>query len=1289
VYLKTLTVRGFKSFASATTFHFEPGVTAVVGPNGSGKSNVVDALAWVMGEQGAKNLRGGKMEDVIFAGTSGRAPLGRAQVSLTIDNADGALPIEYSEVTISRTLFRSGGSEYAINGNSCRLLDIQELLSDSGLGREMHVIVGQGQLDRILQASPEERRGFIEEASGVLKHRRRKERSVRKLESMRSNLDRVRDLAEEVRRQLGPLSQQATTARKAQRIQYDVRDARSRLLADELFRQQAELARLGAGDETLESALAAAEAEVARAEEAAQGLAAEVATAAQASAAARDHWYQLSTLAERYRSLAAVAAERERARRHPVPPPSGPDPQAARSLAERTAADAAEAGHAVEAAQRELSEASAARQQAEQAARGAAETYTRLLQQAAAQRQAAAVAAGRVEAARATEQSLRHQVDQGRSRLAEGEAAAASLRADLADHEQRLAGSLDSEEQLDAAYEAAADRAEALRAELDRLEEALAAAESADGAAVARRDALAEALEPEAGAAVTVLGDLNPTTLAEAVQVDGGWEAAIAAALGGPAEQLVLEGLGPAIEAAGRLAQSGAADARLLYPLAEGTTAAGPAGAPAAVPPQATDPGRSDPHEHSAEDDLPQGALDALSVLRFGADDAGEPSEPDAPIARTVRALLAGTVLVADLEAATALLDAGLLPRRRHGAPLRLATRDGHVLGAGWTDGRGAGAGSRLERQAAADEAVRLAAETTHEVERLRFQRAGLQRRVEEAGKEEFAALDALNASDARFTAVTEELARLNQQLSHAGDAAQRQRAELAALRERLDVATAAVGTAEERARQASEELHGAGTQDDPVAPTESPQAPGGAQERQATDPDPAARDEAEREAGQARHRETEARLALRAAESIRSQADARVEQARRQVSASTLAHQERDRAEGQRRAWLQRISAVASALDQALERVEGALARADGDRTALDRRGEELAAERGRLQRAAEHHRSAVAAAKDRLHAARMARQEQQLRLDQLTDKALDQLGMTADYLLEHFGPEVPVPLAPPAEAAPVATAPGSGTDAGPAAQGPPEPDSRAGAGDTPESDPETVPFDRAEQQKRLRRAERELAALGRVNPLALEEYAAVEERHRFLQGQLEDLDASRRDLLTIIQDVDDTVLRVFSSAFEDTAAQFQHVFATLFPGGEGRLFLTDPDNLLESGVEVEARPAGKKVKRLSLLSGGERSLAAVAMLVAIFKARPSPFYVMDEVEAALDDTNLGRLLEIFRELQRDSQLIIITHQKRTMEVADALYGVSMRGDGVSAVISQRLDAAPAGPADPAAPGE
>ncbi|MEO9246522.1 chromosome segregation protein SMC [Citricoccus nitrophenolicus] len=1274
MYLKSLTVRGFKSFASATTFQFEPGVTAVVGPNGSGKSNVVDALSWVMGEQGAKNLRGGKMEDVIFAGTTGRAPLGRAQVSLTIDNTDGALPIEYSEVTISRTLFRSGGSEYAINGSSCRLLDIQELLSDSGLGREMHVIVGQGQLDRILQASPEERRGFIEEASGVLKHRRRKERSVRKLESMRSNLDRVRDLSEEVRRQLGPLSKQAKTARKAQRIQYDVRDARSRLLADDVARQQDALDRLGAGDQELEAAVAGAQAEVDRAGEAATAMAADVATAAQAAAAAREHWYRLSTLAERYRSLGAVAAERERSRRHPVPPLSGPDTDAARQLAERAGADASAAEDAVTTARQDLERASAGRQQAEHSARVANEAYTRLLQQAADRRQAAAVAAGRIEAARATERSLRGQWDQSTARLAESERTAEDLRAELADYQNRLAGSLDSEEALDADHEEAAAVADGLRDRLARLDEALAAAEAAQGAAVARRDALVEALEPEAGAAASALGDLKPTALAEALTVQDGWEAAIAAALGGPAEQLVVDGLDPAVRAAGRLAESGAADARLLFAwsadLADGPagdSADGPAGVGhgAGVLPEA----------------LPDGVTDAGAMVRFPAGPA------QSAIAGTVRSLLAGTLLVEDLNTARALWESGRVPARHRGVPVRLATRDGHVLGAGWADGRGAGAGSRLERQAAADEAAAVAAAALHEVERLRFERSGLGHEVEEATAAERAALEALEASDARFTAVTEDLGRLNQQLSHADQAAERQRNELAGLRTRLAEAEDAVGEAieaAERQAESTETTESTETMETTGETDETGVASGDGSSGESA-PDPAARDAAEVRAGEARHQETEARLALRAAESTLSQLSARAEQSRRQVASATLAHEERERAEQRRRAWLTRITAVSRALEQAMAGLEQAVARAEADRSELERRGEELTAERQRLQQAAEQHRSAVAQAKDRLHAARMARQEQQLRLDQLLGRALDDLGMTGEYLLEHFGPDVPVPLEP-AEQSPGGQAGSQVEDEAPETAAPDGPSSGPVAVDAGSESSDTVPYDRAEQQKRLRRAERELAALGRVNPLALEEYAAVEERHRFLTGQLEDLDASRRDLLTIIQDVDDTVLRVFSAAFEDTAAQFQHVFATLFPGGEGRLFLTDPENLLESGVEVEARPAGKKVKRLSLLSGGERSLAAVAMLVAIFKARPSPFYVMDEVEAALDDTNLGRLLEIFRELQQDSQLIIITHQKRTMEVADALYGVSMRGDGVSTVISQRLDAAPAAPAAPAA---
>src|SRR5512133_747074 len=312
LYLKSLTLRGFKSFASATTLNFEPGITCVVGPNGSGKSNVVDALAWVMGEQGAKTLRGGKMEDVIFAGTSGRAPLGRAEVTLTIDNTDGALPIDYTEVSITRRMYRSGESEYEINGDSCRLLDIQELLSDSGIGREMHVIVGQGQLDAVLHAKPEDRRAFIEEAAGVLKHRKRKEKALRKLEAMGANLTRLQDLTAELRRQLKPLGRQAEVARRAVVIQSDLRDARLRLLADDLVQLTSTLQAEVADETALRERRSAVEAALAAAQEAEARLEAETAAAAPPQARAMVPRPRRSTLRPRSRGTGELAAARLR-----------------------------------------------------------------------------------------------------------------------------------------------------------------------------------------------------------------------------------------------------------------------------------------------------------------------------------------------------------------------------------------------------------------------------------------------------------------------------------------------------------------------------------------------------------------------------------------------------------------------------------------------------------------------------------------------------------------------------------------------------------------------------------------------------------------------------------------------------------------------------------------------------------------------------------------------------------------------------------------------------------------
>src|ERR671917_581178 len=338
VHLKSLTLKGFKSFASATTLRFEPGITCVVGPNGSGKSNVLDALRWVMGTQGAKELRGGKMEDVIFAGTAGRPPLGRAEVTLTIDNSDGALPIDYTEVSITRRMFRDGASEYEINGSHCRLLDVQELLSDSGIGREMHVIVGQGQLDAVLSGRPEDRRAFIEEAAGVLKHRKRKEKALRKLDGMQANLDRLADLTAELRRQLKPLGRQAEVARRAATVQADLRDARLRLLADDLVQLRDALDRDVADEQAARQRRSQVEAQLGTASTREAALETRLAESAPRLQSASDTWYRLSSLTERFRGVAQLAAERHR---HlspaPAAAPAGRDPEQLEAEAERVA----------------------------------------------------------------------------------------------------------------------------------------------------------------------------------------------------------------------------------------------------------------------------------------------------------------------------------------------------------------------------------------------------------------------------------------------------------------------------------------------------------------------------------------------------------------------------------------------------------------------------------------------------------------------------------------------------------------------------------------------------------------------------------------------------------------------------------------------------------------------------------------------------------------------------------------------------------------------------------------
>ncbi|WP_423181655.1 chromosome segregation protein SMC [Arthrobacter sp. NyZ413] len=1202
MHLKSLTVRGFKSFASATTFDFEPGVTAVVGPNGSGKSNVVDALAWVMGEQGAKTLRGGKMEDVIFAGTSGRPPLGRAHVSLTIDNADGALPIEYSEVTISRTLFRAGGSEYAINGSSCRLLDIQELLSDSGLGREMHVIVGQGQLDRVLHATPEDRRGFIEEAAGILKHRRRKEKTVRKLEAMQANLQRLGDLTAEIRRQLTPLGKQAEVARRAQTVQFDLRDAKSRLLADELVQLTMALEKDVADEAALKERRESVETELGAGRERQARLEQLAAEATPRLNAARDNWYKLSASRDRLRALGSLATERRRLLgSSDAAQESGRDPDHLDRQAARVRQEQAELEHDILAKQAALLDATAAKQEAENLAAEEERRLTAVLRAAADRREGLAKLVGQLAAARSRAEAAEAERGRLRESLSAGEERRRQAQSEFVALESQVAGAEDGEESLDAEYEEAGTLLDGIEAEI----EALKLAEQRDvrdrDALTARRDALQLGLNRKDGSE-RILSSGHPAVLgplASLLAVQPGYEAAVAAALGAASDAVVVADGAGAVAALQLLKEVDAGRASLV--LSRPVGSAEPELGPAELP--------------VLPDDLP--------VLPYGARWAAELVTANNDHAKGAVRLLARTAVVDGLDEAASLISGD--PR------LTAVTLDGDVFAALTVHGGSASAPSLLEVQAAVDDAEMRLQETISRLERGRFALAGAQARRAEAQERADAALDKLHDSDARLAAVAERLGHLNSQLRSA--VAERDR-----LAESLAKAELNIAVAEESLEVAAERL---------AAAQEAP-----AEEEPSTEQ----RDALSRAASEARAHEMEVRLGLRSAEEQLTATSNRAASLERAAASERRAREEAARRAVRRRAQAQRASAVAAAVEQAVRFVDVSVELAARARDDAESVREQREKELGEVRSSNDALARELAQLTDSVHRDEMARAQHRLKIEALEARAIDELGLSAEQLVAGFGPDQPVPV------------PAAATDKWAELRAPVDEDGNPVI--------EGIPFARSEQEKRLRKAERDLAALGKVNPLALEEFAALEERHQFLSTQLEDLKSSRKDLLDIIKEVDNRVQQVFSEAFADTSKQFDHVFARLFPGGEGRLVLTDPEDMLTTGIEVEARPAGKKIKRLSLLSGGERSLTAVALLVAIFKARPSPFYVMDEVEAALDDTNLGRLITIFEELRESSQLIVITHQKRTMEVADALYGVTMRGDGVSTVISQRLAA-------------
>ncbi|MEV6716901.1 chromosome segregation protein SMC [Lentzea sp. NPDC051208] len=1197
MHLKSLTLKGFKSFASATTLRFEPGITCVVGPNGSGKSNVLDALRWVMGTQGAKDLRGGKMEDVIFAGTSGRAPLGRAEVTLTIDNADGMLPIEYTEVSITRRMFREGATEYEINGNSCRLMDIQELLSDSGIGREMHVIVGQGQLAAILESKPEERRAFIEEAAGVLKHRKRKEKALRKLEAMQANLTRLTDLTAELRRQLKPLGKQAEIARRAQVVQSELRDSKLRLLADDLVTQREAIAQ----EEHDEAKARARRAEVEKSLQAAQyqqnELEERVAADSPKLQAAQDTWYRLSALEERLRGTVRLAAERARHLSADVDAPSrGRDPDDLDREAEETAEMELELQEGVTEARIALAEAVETRAELERMVSQAEKAHIAAVRAIADRREGLARLSGQVEALRSKTSATAEEIERLSVTLSEASERVEYASMELAEARE-ITGTEDEDDHgLDERHRQAVQANDAARQRVEELVKAERTAERDIASWRARVDALSLGLTRKDGAGALLASDVPGLlgSVAALLTVEPGYEVALAAALGPIADAVAVSSGAGALAALKLLKEKDGGRAGVLIG-SHGATV-----------------------DTSQWGPLPHGARWAIDVVH--APEALRPA-----LARALDRL----AVVEDLDTA-----AGF-----HG---RAVTREGDLFGTDWAvGGSGAQGQSVIEVQAAVDEAQEQLATAERALEHASAALEGARAEQQARRKVLDAVKEAMQEAKVRQARSGERLNRMATAVRSAEAEVNRISEQRAKVERSREEALMKLAELEERLLMAEEEQ----TLDD--------------------EPDTDQRDALAAELAQARQAEMDARLVQRTAEERARALQGKAEGLRRAARAEREARERHARATQHRARGAVVAKAVVRAGEQALERIEISLARAARERDQAQERRSQHELLLTQVRNLVREMSGELEKLVDAVHRDEVLRAEQRMRIEQLETKIAEDFGIGLEDLTNEYGPDVMVPASA-AEMAEYQAAKERGEQV---------------------SEPQPMPYDRDTQIRRAKRAERDMSLLGKVNPLALEEFAALEERYKFLSTQLEDIKDTRRDLLTVVKEVDDKILEVFSLAYEDVAREFEIVFKVLFPGGEGRLVLTEPGDMLTTGIELEARPPGKKVKRLSLLSGGEKSLAAVAMLVAIFRARPSPFYVMDEVEAALDDTNLHRLISLFEQLREKSQLLIITHQKPTMEIADALYGVSMRGDGISQVISQRLRTTGDEPARAAAP--
>lgn len=1141
MHLTSLTIRGFKSFASATTFTFDRGMSAIVGPNGSGKSNVVDALSWVLGEQGTKNLRGGSMQDVIFAGAGQRSALGRAKVSVTFDNSDGELDAPYSEVEISRTMFRTGGSEYEINGEPARLADIQELLSGAGLGKNLHVLVGQGQLDQLLYASAEQRRVLLEEAAGINRHRRRQDKTARKLESMRENLTRVEDLVKELEHQLEPLGEQAESAREASKIQAEIRELQSVQLAVDIKNLSQDIEKISEQQAQAHEAFEQLTAEDKTAQENSGVFRKTFSEAQEIERSIENRLQKISALESQIAGLIDLAHERSTRSEIDVTPYQRAL-ASARARVNQAQQDASDlSAHKVLVAE-QVFVAGIKQQVAAEDYDKASQAVRSVHKQIQAERQRKAELTEELAAHRARATRAEAEAQERGQELDEIIELKSNATAILQEHRSDLQDAENKVRQTQEQHESVQKRRSSARQNLERARTEHAKITTLEATHIAEKATLHRALASKTSQDAPA----KAQQLFKRFSVEDGWDEAVAVALGDIAEAYVVER--QTVRTAGKVTE-----VSVVF----------------------------SPSAHSSLPDCAEkNVRPILEVI-----DADADAEP------IVRAALGYYVVTENIEDAHSFVEknTGFVAVTRAGVRI-----------SNWS----------VIYPRATSSAVQL----QHDFEKVSQQLENIQRRMLESSETVQAAEKTL--ADAR----TEEKEVLRHLGAARGEAEKLHRetaafeSRLATLESHIKRQSHLVETAQQRVKDAQRELKTTldliGQQrpvDRDISALEKRQT----QVQQRVSRVQSVLDAATSRAQASEESLTRAKKGLQTSNQELNQA---LDEFNRALQRQELGEQRAHKA----RVAKKKAILLQQALKTAHKHEEDALVHAQKKLADLAKQQERKTSEK--TIRQAQLSSLSTQVSECKIQHARL-----ETRYEDLSQKSLEISGKTASQLVERYEEHL----------------------------------------ENYDSDQTLLTLEKLTQQ---------LQNLGAVNPLALEEYEALQERHRFMNEQLNDLKSSRADLRAIMKDVNTHIATLFESVFTEVKNNYEVIFPRLFPGGEGTLVLTDPTNLLDTGIEVHARPAGKKVKRLSLLSGGERSLASLALLIAIFMARPAPFYVLDEVEAALDDRNLSRLLDILKELSQQSQLVMVTHKTRTMEAAEVLYGIAMH-DGVSTVVSQRIE--------------